>query len=65
MVSALILSLMDTAVKVTPSNPLATFSGLLRLRRLQTKSVITMVINTTAPAKDPATRGVFNFFVDG
>ena len=65
MVSALILSLMDTAVKVTPSNPLATFSGLFRLRRSQTKSVITTMINTTAPATAPAKRDVFNLFVDG
>ena len=65
MVSALILSLMDTAVKVTPSNPLATLSGLLRLRRSQTKSVITTMIKTTVPATAPAKRDVFNLFVDG
>lgn len=61
MASALILSLMDTAVKVTPAKPLATF--FFRLLEIRVTITITTTSVTTPPTA-PAMAAVFDLVGD-
>lgn len=59
--SALILSLMETAVKVTPAKPRLIFRSCFFLRFLYTKQIMAMIRRSNKnPATAPAMRAAFD-----